>query len=67
MFLIFINIEIVGKLKYAKGLCDFTEKWTSLYVFIVSIFCKNIYFNEHLIESAFETAFIVSEIQWAHD
>ena len=41
MFLIFINIEIVGKLKYANGLCtarNFTEKWTSLYVFIVSFF-----------------------------
>ena len=69
MFLIFINIEVVGKLKYTSGLQPVTSlKSELLHRYLLFLFfARTSYFKEHLIGAAFEAVLISSEIELAPD
>ena len=65
MFLIFINIEIVGNLKYTSGLQPVTslksELLRSIYCFF---FWKNLYSMEHLIELRLKLSWWLVKKNW---
>ena len=65
MFLIFINMEIVGNLKCTSGLQPVTslksELLRSIYCFF---FWKNLYFMEHLIELLLKLSWWLVKKNW---
>ena len=69
MFLIFINIAIVGvgKLKYTNDLQPVKYLHIKVNSFVVSLFSWNIYFKEHFVEAAFEAVLIIIEIELSRD
>ena len=68
MFLIFINIEIIGNLKYTSGLQLVTSlKSELLHRYLLFLFLQEHLSQEYLIGAAFEAVLIISEIELALD
>ena len=66
MFLIFINIGIVEKLKYNNGVGPVASLNSELlHRYLLFLFFAGTSFNEHFVEAAFEVVLIISEIELA--
>ena len=66
MFLIFINIGIVEKLKYTNGVGPVASLNSELlHRYLLFLFFAGTSFNEHFVEAAFEAVLIISEIELA--